>query len=181
MPREIVWRDASTPLAEASLVLPDGAMDPARAAFFLEEAKKLLAMRGVRLASAGYTLRFSLYDAETAGTAVTWNAEYGYAFNDARTRVYALAGSGFRAPDATDRYGYGGNPDLEPERSRNFEVGVRHALTDRHSLELSAFQTDIEDLVEYVVTDFETYEGQNQNVAEARVRGVEAGWRYERG
>ena len=36
---------------------------------------------------------------ETAGSEFTLNAEYGYAFNEQRTRVYALAGSGVRAPD----------------------------------------------------------------------------------
>ncbi|HET9695153.1 MAG TPA: TonB-dependent receptor [Steroidobacteraceae bacterium] len=124
------------------------------------------------LLALGYT------DHETAGSAFTWNAEYGYTFNGGRTRAFALAGAGFRAPDATDRYGYGGNPGLEPEQSRNYEIGLRHALTGRQTLEVSAFQTDIEDLIEYVVTDFETYEGQNRNVAEARIRGVEAAWRY---
>jgi len=117
-------------------------------------------------------------DHETAGSALTWNAEYGYAFNADRTRAFALAGSGFRAPDATDRYGYGGNPLLEPERSRNYEAGVRHSLTERQTLELSAFQNDIEDLIEFVVTDFETFEGENRNLAQARIRGIEAAWRY---
>ena len=117
-------------------------------------------------------------DHETAGSALTWNAEYGYTFNADRTRAFALVGSGFRAPDATDRYGYGGNPLLEPERSRNYEAGVRHALTERQTLELSAFQNDIEDLIEFVVTDFETFEGENRNLAQARIRGIEAAWRY---
>ena len=76
------------------------------------------------LLALGYT------DHDTAGSAVTWNAEYGYTFNAQRTRVFALAGSGFRAPDASDRYGFGGNPDLEPEQSDNYEIGVRHALGD---------------------------------------------------
>ncbi|HEX6571114.1 MAG TPA: TonB-dependent receptor [Steroidobacteraceae bacterium] len=124
------------------------------------------------LLALGYT------DHETAGSAATWNAEYGYTFNAGRTRAFALAGSGFRAPDATDRYGFGGNPALEPEQSRNYELGVRHALDPRHTLTLSAFQNDIEDLIEFVVTDFDTFEGINRNVAEARIRGVEAGWRY---
>jgi vitamin B12 transporter len=92
------------------------------------------------LLALGYT------DHETAGSEFTWNAEYGYAFND-RTRVYGLTGSGFRAPDATDRYGYGGNLDLRPETSRNYEIGVRHALTPQQSLQLSAFHTDIDDLI----------------------------------
>jgi vitamin B12 transporter len=124
------------------------------------------------LLALGYT------DHETAGSAVTWNLEYGYVFNEQRTRVHGLTGAGFRAPDATDRYGFGGNPDLEPEESRNYEIGLRHAFTNRQSLEVSLFQTDIDNLIEYVITDFVTFEGTNQNVAEARIRGVEAGWRY---
>jgi vitamin B12 transporter len=120
----------------------------------------------------GYT------DHDTSGTAVTWNAEYGYTFNAARTRVYALAGSGFRAPDATDRFGYGGNPDLEPERSQNYEIGVRHALTERQNVELSAFHNDIEDLIDFTVVSFDPFVGVNQNVAEARIRGIEAAWGY---
>jgi vitamin B12 transporter len=124
------------------------------------------------LLALGYT------DHETAGTAVTWNAEYGYRFNAERTRVYALAGSGFRAPDATDRFGFGGNPDLEPESSQNYEVGVRHALTERQSLELSAFHTDIEDLIDFTIVSFDPFIGVNENVAEARIRGVEAAWDY---
>jgi vitamin B12 transporter len=124
------------------------------------------------LLALGYT------DHETAGSEVTWNAEYGYAFNEQRTRVYTLAGSGFRAPDATDRYGYGGNPGLKPERSRNYEIGVRHALTPQQALALSAFHTDIEDLIDFTVLSFDPFEGVNQNVAEARIRGIEASWIY---
>jgi len=124
------------------------------------------------LVALGYT------DHETAGTAYTWNAEYGFTFNAARTRVFALAGTGFRAPDATDRYGYGGNPDLEPERSRNYEVGVQHAVTPRQSVRLSAFENDIEDLIDFTVLSYDPFLGINQNVAAARIRGVEATWQY---
>jgi vitamin B12 transporter len=124
------------------------------------------------LLALGYT------DHETAGTAVTWNAEYGYRFNAGRTQVYALSGSGFRAPDATDRFGFGGNPDLEPESSRNYEFGVRHALTERQHLQLSAFHTDIEDLIDFTVVSFDPFVGINENVAEARIRGIEAAWGY---
>lgn len=120
----------------------------------------------------GYT------DHETAGSALTWNLEYGYTFAGGRTRAFGLAGSGFRAPDATDRYGFGGNPALEPERSRNYELGLRHVVGSRHTLGLSVFQNDIDDLIEFVVTDFATFDGINRNVAEARIRGLEASWRY---
>ena len=61
------------------------------------------------LLALGYT------DHETAGDAVTWNVEYAFDVTP-QTRVFALTGSGFRAPDATDRFGFGGNPDLDPEQ-----------------------------------------------------------------
>jgi vitamin B12 transporter len=124
------------------------------------------------LLALGYT------DHETAGSAVTWNAEYGYTFNQDKTRLFALTGAGFRAPDATDRFGFGGNPDLKPERSRNYEAGIRHAISPRQAVQVSAFQNDIEDLIEFVVTDFTTFDGINKNVDSARIRGVEASWNY---
>jgi vitamin B12 transporter len=124
------------------------------------------------LLALGYT------DHDTAGSAVTWNAEYGYTFNAQRTRAFALAGSGFRAPDATDRYGFGGNPDLEPEQSENYEVGLRHALSDAQSLSLSAFHTEIDDLIDFTILSFDPFEGENRNVARARIRGIEAAWSY---
>ena len=122
----------------------------------------------------GYT------DHETAGSEVTWNVDYGYAITP-QTRVYGLAGKGFRAPDASDRYGFGGNPDLKPEKSRNYELGLRQKIGEHQSIELSAFRNEIDDLIEYVVLDFETFEGENRNVAEARIQGIEASWTYAHG
>jgi vitamin B12 transporter len=133
---------------------------------------RIVAGPHLALLALGYT------DHQTAGSALTWNLEYGYTFAGGRTRAFGLAGSGFRAPDATDRYGFGGNPTLEPERSRSYELGLRHTVGTHHTLGLSAFQNDIEDLIEFVVTDFETFDGVNRNVAEARIRGLEASWRY---
>ena len=124
------------------------------------------------LLALGYT------DHETAGSAVTWNAEYGYSFVGGTT-LYGLAGTGFRAPDATDRYGFGGNPALEPERSLSLEAGLRHRVGGRHALSLAVFRNDIRDLIEFVTLSYEPFEGENRNVAEARIEGVEAAWEYD--
>ena len=122
----------------------------------------------------GYT------DHQTAGSQLTWNLEYGYALS-ARTQVYGLTGSGFRAPDATDRYGFGGNPDLKPERSRNIEAGLRHTLGEKQTLEFSVFRNDISDLIEFVTLSYDPFAGENRNVAQARIEGIEAAWAYAGG
>ena len=124
------------------------------------------------LLALGYT------DHETAGDAVTWNLEYGYALA-AGPLLYALAGSGFRAPDATDRYGFGGNPELEPERSRTVELGLRHRFGGRHAVSLAAFRNDVSDLIEFVTLSYDPFAGENRNVDEARIEGIEAAWEYD--
>jgi vitamin B12 transporter len=83
---------------------------------------------------------------EGSGSAVTWNAEYGYQLRPG-TRLSASAGTGFRAPDATDRYGFGGNPNLDPERSRSYELGFQQRLSAQQSFELRWFANSVHDLI----------------------------------
>ena len=118
-----------------------------------------------------------LTEHETAGGAVTWNLEYGYE-SRMGALFYGLAGTGFRAPDATDRFGYGGNADLRPERSRNFEIGLRQSIAGKHGISLSAFRTDIEDLIEFVTLSFDPFYGENRNVGRARIQGIEAAYEF---
>lgn len=114
-------------------------------------------------------------DHETFGGETTWNAEYGIDFAT-RTRLILAAGTAFRAPDSTDRFGFGGNPQLDPETSRNLEIGVHQSFGTGQLLTLSAFRNDIDDLIEFVVTDPVTFAGQNENIARARIKGVELGY-----
>jgi len=125
------------------------------------------------LAALGYTRH------ETFGDHMTWNAEYGYAAG-AATLLTASFGTAFRAPDSTDRYGYDGNPALKPESSRNLELGLRERLSAHQILTLSAFENRIDDLIQYVAmpTLDNPYNGVNENVDRARIRGLEAGWDY---
>jgi vitamin B12 transporter len=104
----------------------------------------------------------------------TWNAEYGYSLT-AQTLLIASAGTAFRAPSATDRFGYGGNPDLLPESSRNFEIGVKSRLGATQEVTLSAFQDSIDDLIVTVFNPL-NFSALNENIDRARIRGVEAAW-----
>jgi vitamin B12 transporter len=125
----------------------------------------------------GSRLSLGGVDHETFGSEVTWNAEFGADFGTG-TRVTLSGGTAFRAPDSTDRFGFGGNPDLDPEVSRQFELSIRQKLGGRHQLSLSAFDNHVEDLIEYVTIDFDTFEGQNQNIEQAHIQGIELGYRF---
>jgi len=115
-------------------------------------------------------------DHDTFGGEVTWNAELGATFND--TRVSLLGGKAFRAPDSTDRFGFGGNPDLQPEISEQVEIAVRQKFGAGQQLALSAFDNRIQDLINFVITDPMTFDGRNENVDRARIKGVELGYRF---
>jgi len=121
--------------------------------------------------AAGYT------DHETAGSEWTGNAEIAWAFT-AATQLVLSGGTGFRAPDATDRFGFGGNLALEPERSVSAAAELRHRVGERHAFRAGAYENEIEDLIEFVVLSFDPFEGENRNVDEARIRGFEAGYSY---
>jgi vitamin B12 transporter len=116
-------------------------------------------------------------DHDTFGSEFTWNAEFGVSF-DSGTRVALSGGKAFRAPDSTDRFGFGGNPDLKPEVSEQVELTFRQKLGERQQLSLSAFDNRIHDLINYVVTDPVTFDGHNENVDRARIKGVELGYHF---
>lgn len=96
--------------------------------------------------------------------------DYGYDLTDS-TRLVAAAGTGFRAPDATDRFGFGGNADLKPESARNYELGWQQRIGDRQRLDLRLFQSDVDDLIN-VLCD-ENFNCTAVNVDRYRNQGVE--------
>lgn len=85
-------------------------------------------------------------------------------------------GEGFHAPTFNDLYldlppFFGGNPDLEPERSKTYEVQLRGTHLET-TWSLAAYRTEIEDLIT-VVSDPVTFFSQPQNVNKARLQGLE--------
>lgn len=127
-------------------------------------------------------LGLSYADYEGFGNDVTWNLEYGFDLFTA-TRLIASASSGFRAPDASDRFGFGGDPDLDPERSKNYEVGVRQFIGVTQRVELRAFQSEVDDLIS---VEFSPENDPNEdfgfkavNIDEYRNRGAELSWRFD--
>ncbi len=100
---------------------------------------------------------------------------YGYRFSPV-WRVRASYGAGFHAPTFNDLYYPGfSNPALQPEHSRNHELGVNVDLGEQHFV-ITAFDNRVHDLIVFVVTDPATFAGAPFNVASARTRGLETSY-----
>lgn len=83
--------------------------------------------------------------------------------------------TGFRAPTFADMYtslnfGYKGNPNLVPEKSRSIELNLRYHTEDSN-IGVTFFQTRYKDLIDgYVCDSF--YNCTAENIKKATIRGV---------
>ncbi|MDX1482109.1 MAG: TonB-dependent receptor, partial [Woeseiaceae bacterium] len=114
--------------------------------------------------------RYSDYD--SFGNELTWNAEYAFTIDD-RWKLSAGLGHAFRAPDATDRFGFGGNPDLAPEVADEIQLGAEYRPSERQRLRLELYRNDIDDLIEFDFADFTL-----RNIARAEIRGAQLGYEF---
>ena len=117
-------------------------------------------------------VRWEEYD--SFGDALTWRGAAAYEFAATETTLRASVGSGFRAPSFFELYAsspfFVGNPDLDPEESVGWDVGVDQQLGDFGAIALTYFQNDLTDLI---VTDFSSAISSVANTDEAETSGVE--------
>jgi vitamin B12 transporter len=123
-------------------------------------------------------------DNERFGDFLTWQLGAALGLGDGM-RVRASLGRGIKEPTFSENYSTGftvGNPDLEPEQSTSFEVGVdRFLLGDQIILRATYFDQSFTDLIQYAFTPV-TAGGPNfYNVAEADARGLELSASLTRG
>ncbi len=120
-----------------------------------------------------------LEDNEEFGSELTYRVATGYVYPRFGTRVHASIATAFKAPSLDDLYGtstfsgfavFHGNPDLDPEKSRGWEIGIEQPLFgERIRLGSTYFQNRIRDLIQ-VTDDFTTLE----NVGRAKTDGFES-------
>nr|VFK19379.1 MAG: vitamin B12 transporter [Candidatus Kentron sp. LPFa] len=122
------------------------------------------------------------------GKQATGGAAWGYLLGE-DLRLTASYGAAFKAPTLNDLYYpydarlYGGettisegNPELSPEESRTTELGARYTPNPATRMSLSAYETRIRNLIDWVSAST----GANEttwspaNTDRARIRGLEA-------
>lgn len=94
------------------------------------------------------------------------------------TKLKFNFGMGFKEPSIVDLFSpdqfFLGNPRLRPERNRSFDFGVEQRLwNDRAKIEVNWFDNRFRDLVEFEITNFQTFDGTFFNVNAAKANGAE--------
>ncbi len=97
---------------------------------------------------------------------------------ESATTLRASAGMGIKEPGFLESYGVSfyaqGNPDLKPERSTTYDLGLEQRLLgSRLRATVTLFHHDYQDQIAYTVVDYNTYQGTYVNLARTRSRGVE--------
>lgn len=110
------------------------------------------------------------------GEETTWRAGLSTPVSET-LRFRILYGTGFRAPSVDQLYNPGyGNPDLEAETSRGWDVGVEWSPVRRVMASLSWHLTEYDQLIAWYDADGDpsTWEdGSYDNVSEARTEGMD--------
>ncbi len=128
---------------------------------------------------------FRLEDNEQYGRFFTYQAGASYTLSRTSTRFRGNLGKGFREPAFMETASTGytvGNPNLDPEQSRVWEVGVEQPLgRGGAQLSLTWFHQTLEDLIQYTFLPPEPGGPNFFNVARARSRGLEGTARFPLG
>lgn len=111
-------------------------------------------------------------DHETFGTTTNGEVNASYVVSDSGTQIKAAWSEGFKAPSIFQLTfsccGFDANPNLDPERSNAWEVGVRQPLLGgKGSLEVTYFNQRTNGLIQFTFTDG------YQNLDRAKSTGLE--------
>ena len=100
---------------------------------------------------------------------------------DSNTTIYASYGHSFNAPTLYQmyrhdpNYGYIANPDLEPETTNTFEIGIKKKLGTRTAMTFDVYAAKTKDMISAIKLKTGPNKGKRQyvNLSEVKRRGAE--------
>jgi len=117
-------------------------------------------------------------DNERFGRFTTWQIGAAYEFSETQ-RIRGAAGRGVKEPTFFENFAAGftrGNPDLDPERSTSWEIGVEQELVGGGLvLHGTYFDQSFRDLIQYTFSTPTPTDPNYYNAAAATARGMEVG------
>ncbi|MCB0330498.1 MAG: TonB-dependent receptor [Bdellovibrionales bacterium] len=108
-------------------------------------------------------------DHDTFGTEVTYRISPAYRLPEYGTKFRASVGTGFRAPSLNQLYSSFGNPDLNPEETTGWELGVDQVVLEgMATLGGTFYRQSIDNLITFNDATFIV-----ENIDEAQINGFE--------
>ncbi len=104
----------------------------------------------------------------------TWQSSVGWEFIEGY-RFIASYGTAFKAPNLGQLYGMYGNPNLDPEKSKQWE-GAFEGLTAGVNWRISGYRNDISEMINYDPHTLRYY-----NDGKVRIKGIEATANFDTG
>ena len=105
-----------------------------------------------------------------------------------KTGIRASVGAAYRAPTVDDLYwyedwGWGmgayGNPDLKPEKSTSWDLGVEHQFNEKVLARTTYFRSEVKDLITWAEDPVGSWHYVATNVDKALIQGVEAESKFQ--
>ncbi|WP_198306382.1 TonB-dependent receptor plug domain-containing protein [Arcobacter vandammei] len=82
-------------------------------------------------------------------------------------------GTGYNVPSTSQLYGWGANPDLKPEKTKTYDVGIEYK-----GFSVTYFNSKIEDLINWEWTGPGMYDGINKNIdGKSKFKGTEIAYK----
>jgi vitamin B12 transporter len=123
------------------------------------------------------TVGLRVDDHEEFGARLTYRITSSYLFRQTGTRIKGTYGTAFKAPTLAQLYENStyvlGNPDLTPEKSRGWDIGIEQGFWDNHaSLGITYFENHFEDLIDTFFS-LSSFKYEYENIDEAQSKGIE--------
>lgn len=116
------------------------------------------------------TLGARIDDHERCGTEDTYRASLAYLIKKIGTKLKTNWGTGFKAPTLYQLYSSYGDPDLNPEKSRGYDIGFEQKLfEDKVSFGAGYFYNNIKEMIDW---DWALYK--YRNIGRVVTDGIEA-------
>lgn len=119
---------------------------------------------------------------EQFGGATTYNIGTSYEMTDGLVARASYA-TGFRAPTFNDLYYPDpftpGNPDLKPEKSRSYEVGLNWQATTQTSLDMAVYRTRVDNQINWAPIAPGSFIWSPANIDQVQITGFEATLAHE--
>ncbi|MBC7457532.1 MAG: TonB-dependent receptor [Bdellovibrionaceae bacterium] len=113
-----------------------------------------------------FLVEYGLRQENTKGHSLANSYHIGLIWNQMIKFEYS---TGFKTPSLFQLYSSYGNPDLQPEASKNFSASIEHKFNDQFYSSLTYFDTQFENLIDYSFA-LSKY----NNLAKTRTVGIES-------